>query len=396
MPGRGGPVSAGTGLSDAHLSLSETATRPKILVYGPFQPSEVACGISAAVRTFAGSRVRNYYDIELFSTFRTNRKRSLFERITFGVWLCAKTVLQMRRSGAVLADIHAVSDRSLLSHAAVMFGARLAGCPALLRIHGGDFHLIFERASGLQRLLTRFILRAATRVVVLSEIWRSRIKMIEPCTAVEVIPNSVDCLSFGQLSIRPPRKCRRILFLANFCERKGHFDAIEAIGKLVSEYPDLVLALGGENRDPGTMERIEREADRLGVRGRIEFLGTVSGDAKDQALRDADILILPSHTENMPVSVIEGMAAALPVIATRVGAVSEMIKDGETGLLLEARDPEALAQRLAQLLSDADLGRRLGRQAQRHAYATWDADLVAERTIELYARLIAGKISRVS
>lgn len=363
----------------------------KILVFGPVQPPQVACGVSSAVRAFAGSRVRDRYDIELVSTFRQQGNRNLFERLAYGVWLVAKTALRMIRSGAVLADIHAVSDRSLWIHAAVMFGARVAGRPALLRIHGGDFHQVFERAGGMQRQLIRFILRSATRLVVLSEGWRRRVEVIEPRAAVEVIPNMVDCRAYERLASHPPRQCRRILFLANFCERKGHFDALAAIAKLAPEFPDVVLALAGDDRDPGTRELLEREAERLGIRDRIEFVGTVSGEAKDQQIRDADILILPSHAENMPVSLIEGMAAALPVIATAVGAIPEMIQDGETGFVIEARDADALAERIARLFRDPDLGRRLGRQAQVRARATWDTDVVAERTLALYAQLTAGK-----
>ncbi|MBI5658009.1 MAG: glycosyltransferase family 4 protein [Nitrosomonadales bacterium] len=363
----------------------------KILVFGPVQPPQVACGVSSAVRAFAGSRVRDRYDIELVSTFRQPRERALFERLAYGVWLAAKTALRMMRSGAVLADIHAVSDRSLWSHAAVMFGARMAGRPALLRIHGGDFHQVFERAGGVQRQLIRFILRSATRLIVLSEGWRHRIATIEPRAAVDVIPNMVDCGAFDRLASRPPRQCRRILFLANFCERKGHFDALRAIAKLAPEFPDAVLVLAGDDRDPGTRDLLEREAERLGIRDRIEFVGTVSGEAKDQEIRDADILILPSHTENMPISLIEGMAAALPVVATAVGAIPEMIRDGETGFVIEARDADALAERLARLFRDPALGRRIGQQAQAYARATWDTEVVAGRTLALYEQLVAGK-----
>lgn len=374
----------------------EKGLRPKILVFGPIQPLQVACGVSSAIRAFAGSRVRDHYDIELISTFRTPRERKLFERLAYGVWLVVKTAQRMVSARAVLADIHAVSDRSLLSHAAVMFGARLAGRPALLRIHGGDFDRVFDNASGFQRRLIRFILNSATRVVVLSDGWRSRIAAIEPRAAVEVIPNPVDCRAYERLADRPPRPTRRILFLANFCERKGHFDALKAIARLAHEFPDVVLALGGDDRDPGTRDQLEREAGRLDIRDRIEFLGTVSGESKDKAVRDADVLILPSHTENMPVSLIEGMAAALPVIATTVGAVPEMIEDGETGFLIAPRDSEGLADRLARLFRDPALGRKIGQQAQNHARATWDADVLAERTVALYQKLTTGRGSHVA
>jgi glycosyltransferase involved in cell wall biosynthesis len=364
--------------------------RPKVLVFGPFRPPEEACGVSAAVRAFAGSSVRDRYDLELVSTYRPARKRGLLRRIAFGAWLGARTAVRTMHSAAVLADIHAVSDRSLLSHAAVMFGARLAGRPALLRIHGGDFDRVFERANGMHRAIIRLILRSATSVIVLSEGWRSRIGAIEPRAIVDVIPNSVDCKVFTALSKRPARDCRRVLFLANFCERKGHFDALKAIARLVPRFPDLVLALGGEDRDPGTRKLMERDAERLGILDRIEFLGTVSGESKMRAFHDADALILPSHTENMPISIMEGMAAGLPVVATVVGAVGEMIEDGETGLLINARDPKALAERLEGLFLDAEYARRLGRCGQAHACATWDADVVAKRDLAIYERIAPG------
>lgn len=370
------------------------ASHAKMIVYGPVRPPEVGCGVSSAVRAFVSSRVQEVFDVEVVSTFRPHRERRLPERLAFGVWLVFRTVAQMIRSRAVLADIHAVSDRSLLSHAAVMFGVRLVGRPALLRIHGGDFHCVFEQASGLKRLVIRFILRRATRVVVLSEIWRSRIAAIEPRAAIEVLPNPVDCQAYSHFALRTTRACRRILFLANFCERKGHFDALEAIRRLAPEFPDLRLALGGEDRDPGTRRQLERAAGEQGILDRIDFLGSVSGAAKDEAFRDADILILPSHQENMPVSVMEGMAAALPVVATRVGAVGEMIDDGRTGFLIDAKDPAALADRLARLCHDPELARRLGREAQRYAIATWDADVVADANLALFTRLIGGDPSR--
>ena len=292
------------------------------------------------------------FDIELHSTYRTPRSRTIAERLIYGIWLACKTMIQMIRTGAVLADIHAVSDRSLLSHAALMFGAQLAGRPAVLRIHGGDFDRVFEQAGAIQSRLIRLILRSASRTIVLSEGWRSRISAIEPKAKVEVIPNPVDCTAYERLSFRPIRKCRRILFLANLCTRKGHFDAIQALSKVAAEFPDIVLVLAGEDRDPGTRDLLDRELRKLNIRDRVEFVGTVSGVAKEKEIRNADVLILPSHTENMPVSLIEGMAAALPVIGTNVGAIPEMIKDGKTGFVVKVRDADALARRIADLCRD--------------------------------------------
>jgi len=295
---------------------------------------------------------------------------------------------------ASLSDVHAASGRSFLSHAAVVMGTRLAGRPALLRIHGGNFDHAFEQSSDAGKALIRLILRSASCVVVLGETWRDRVEAIEPRAYVEVIPNTVDCAAYEAMSCARNREARNILFLANFSECKGHFDALEALTRLAPRHPEVKLQLAGEDRDPGTRARLEREAGRLGIADHIEFLGSVSGSEKDEALRDADILILPSHIENMPVSIIEGMAAGLPVVATRVGAVGEMIEDEKNGLLIDPRDPEALAERLHRLLGDRKLREDLGQRARQRACALWDADVVAERNLALYDRLLARRTER--
>jgi glycosyltransferase involved in cell wall biosynthesis len=371
----------------------ERASKPAVLVFGPLQPEQVACGVSSAMRAFADSCVRERYRIAIHSTFRPARKRNIVQRLAHGVRLLVSTAFRMLRSGAVVADIHAVSDRSLLSHAAVMFGALLVRRPAILRIHGGDFHRTFETAGGAERRLIRLILRAASRLVVLSEIWRGRVAAIQPLARIEVIPNPVNCAQLAKLGGRSPRPCRRILFLANFCERKGHFDAIEALALVVPRYPDVLLVLCGEDRDEGAMARIQARCAELGITANVLFRGTVSGAAKDEEFRLADVLILPSHTENMPISVIEGMAAGLPVVASSVGAVPEMIRHGETGLLVTAQRPAELASSLESLLADSGLGRRIGATAARVACDTWDADVVACRTIAVYQQL-AGTAPR--
>jgi glycosyltransferase involved in cell wall biosynthesis len=384
-----GAHGTGTKLAEDGFSrVARSGVRPKVLVFGPYQPPTVACGISSAIRAFSGSRVGEHYDVEIVSTFRPDRNRGLTERLAYGVCRLAGTFVRTMWARAEIVDIYSASGRSLLSHAAVLFGARLAGRPALLRIHGGDFYGAFQRASSPQRALIRAILRAATRVIVLSESWRRKVLSIEPRVAIEVVPNSIDCKALSGAGARPSREPRRILFLANFSEQKGHFEALEALRQLAPKFPNVTLALAGADREPGMRQRLEHESKRSGILRHIEFLGTISAEAKEKALFDADILILPSHMENMPVSVMEGMAAALPVVATTVGALEDMIDDGKTGCLIEPGNADALAQRLDMLLRDAALCRRIGHSARRHAQTTWDADLVAETNLILYARVL--------
>ena len=102
----------------------------------------------------------------------------------------------------------------------------------------------------------------------------------------------------------------------------------------------------------------------LGLAGRVHFLG--QRDDIPDLLAALDIFVLPSHSEGVSLALLEAMAAGLPVIATAVGGLPEVVTDGVNGLLIPPQDPEALAQALARLLDDPALAKKLGENARQH------------------------------
>ena len=136
---------------------------------------------------------------------------------------------------------------------------------------------------------------------------------------------------------------------------------------------------------PGWVESDEGEF-RQKVANAVEgdawiVLGLVDAEDKPLLYRSVDIFALPSHVENMPNSLIEAMAAGLPVVASRVGAIPEMVDGGATGLLIEPRDTKALTRKLVQLLESQGLRSLLGTRAADHASAAYDM-VTLERELE--------------
>ncbi len=111
-----------------------------------------------------------------------------------------------------------------------------------------------------------------------------------------------------------------------------------------------------------------------------------------ELLRQADLFTMPSATEGMPITVIEAMACALPVVATAVGGFLELVKDGENGFLVPVGDAEALAQALARLIKDRDLLRRIGAANRRVAEEKFDIADTVRNYEALYLRLLEAKI----
>jgi glycosyltransferase involved in cell wall biosynthesis len=364
---------------------SSAPTRPRALIFGSFAETNIASGLDTALENLRGSPLASSYELVVVSLYRgETSNRSLIPRLAFGTWLLVRLICRFALERPAVADVHAVSGRDLLKNGAVVLAARATGVPVLLRIHGGNFASSYESARGVERSIVRWILRAADRVVVLSRRWEDVARSIEPAARTAVIPNSVDCDQFAGMSARRPSSAQDVLMLASFCERKGHFDAVRAAAMLKDKHPATKFLFFGSERDAGALAALRETARAESVSKSVEFLEPVFGRDKLEQIASASVFILPSHTENMPMAIMEAMAAGLPVVATTVGAIPEMIEDGKTGLLLEPRQPDQLAGAIARLLEDPGFRRRIGERAAEAARRSWDKSVVGEMTAKLY------------
>lgn len=219
---------------------------------------------------------------------------------------------------------------------------------------------------------------------------------------IRVIPNGVELDRFalpgGEEETAARAAVRRELGLAPEApavltpavlrEGKGHEALLEAAARLRERAPGVGLLLAG---DGGRREALEALAGRLGVGDAVRFLG--HRDDVPRLLAACDVVALPSRAEALPTALLEAAAAGRPAVATRVGGTPEVVVHGETGLLVEPDDPDALARALADLLLDPERARRLGRAARRRAEERFDLGLQVERTLALWSE-VAGAAGR--
>jgi len=158
---------------------------------------------------------------------------------------------------------------------------------------------------------------------------------------------------------------------------------------------DVLIAAAAEMRSPVRLEvfgrgslagELERQAREAGVDA--HFHGFVPDASK--RLRTLDVLVQPSRADNFPLAVLEAMAAGVPVVATRVGGVPELVLDGETGLIVEPENPAGLAEALDSLAADPDRRRELGRRGRERARDDFSPQRMARRTVGLYRDLCAS------
>jgi glycosyltransferase involved in cell wall biosynthesis len=259
--------------------------------------------------------------------------------------------------GPDLLHINLSSHGSTLRKLAVAGTARRVGLPYVVHLHGSRFAGYFEAGGPRLRAAIVRLFEGAARVVVLGNVWRDWLVARAPASRVDILPNAVAAPQ--GLAPRPPGAPVHILFLGRIGPRKGANELLQALAVL-SDAPWRATLAGD-----GDVSGAHASVARLGLAGRVTAPGWVGPAQVRALLADCDIVALPSHQENLPMSLIEGMAYGRAVIGTPVGAVADIVRDGETGLMVAPGDVAALAAALRRLIQDRALRERLGEAALR-------------------------------
>ena len=278
-------------------------------------------------------------------------------------------------SGADIVHVHLAADASLIRKLPIVWFAAKMKKPVILHFHIASTESLFVRSSS-------WVLSAlrshATLVIALSSSWKTEFEQRWPEIPTTVLPNPVSCSGNGAT-----RKSGTILFLGKLESRKGYVLLLEALPAILREFPTAQLWIAGH----GEIEKGKALARKLGVDSSVRFLGWVSGFEKQRILEEAEILCLPSFAEGVPMAVLEGMAHALPVVATPVGGIPDVIANGRNGVLIPVGHSAAISDAIMTLLRNPQERRRLGDCAQETVRNLCSLDQVAAMLSDLYLKI---------
>ncbi|GAA1172483.1 glycosyltransferase family 1 protein [Ornithinimicrobium humiphilum] len=245
---------------------------------------------------------------------------------------------------------------------------RLSRIPRVVSSHGEtymDDHDVYGRSLVLRTAL-RAALRGARAVTACSPEVAADLRARFDAGEVRIVPNGVTTPASGP---REPRAERRVILAAGRLEHNKGFDLLIEALPLLSEHVGLDIVGSGSQE-----EALRSRARELGLEERVRFLGPTSPSGVLQAMADADVVVVPSRKEPFGIVVLEAWAAGTPVVATSVAGPASFVTDGQDGLLVDPRDPRALAGALQRVLEDDGLWRSLasgGRRTVRRY--TWSA-----------------------
>ncbi len=263
------------------------------------------------------------------------------------------------------------------------------GIPYAVVLHGADVPDSQKGRFGavypLIKPLVRRVWRQAARVLAVSGALRDLALRTWPQGRIDIVPNGVDTERF-----QPPAEGRparadgtvRLVAVARLVEVKGLHVLIDALSRLPAAWRETVrLELCGSGPFEGELRRRIRAA---GLDAQVDFAGLVTYDDIPAKLLGADLFVLPSLQEGLPLSLLEAMASGLPVVAAAVGGMPDVVRAGANGLLAPAGDAAALAEALADLAGNVDRRSQLGAAARRDSLQ-WSWNAVWERYETLLA-----------
>jgi colanic acid/amylovoran biosynthesis glycosyltransferase len=265
---------------------------------------------------------------------------------------------------------------------------RLTGIPFSFTAHANDLFVgpaLLERKAADARF-----------VIAISEYNRRLLLDRCPTARVEVVHCGVDPARYAPVPLEA-RDRDHVVCVASLSTKKGHVHLIDALALLAEDHPSIALDLVGDGPERDSI--VGRARDR-GVAHRVRLHGARPAEDVRAALAQARLFALPSvrlssgRMEGVPVALMEAMASGLPVVASRLSGIPELVEDGVTGLLVAPGDPSALAAAMARVLEDDVLAAKLTRSARELVERSFSLAGEAQRLGDLFAESIAGASER--
>lgn len=333
---------------------------------------------------------------------QTNREKGKFDLHGLYKFISVyfRFLIELMRLDSVF--LYICSSRvGFLRDSVYILTAKLFGSRILAQYHGGNFDGFYGSQPAIYQSFIRLVLGRLSCLFVLGNSLKSMFHGLLPDDKISVLMNGIDPADFPMRTIQA-RSTLNILYLGHLTFPKGFYDLILAYRKLRGKYGDSVrLTFAGErvgykpalskflnerwseyylsniNAITETIEYFIDNSDDFGA----EYLGVVGPEERIRALHDADVFVLPSYTEGMSMSCIEAMSTGLPVITTSVGAMPEIVIDGEGGLITSVGSMDELARNIEYIMLDREKADSMGTYNRQYVIDNLTIRSVAERLL---------------
>jgi glycosyltransferase involved in cell wall biosynthesis len=353
--------------------------KKKLLVVGSLPPPYH--GVSVIIKSLLESPLTDSFDIMFLDI---SDHRSLENVNKFDV---INVVLAMKHSLLfIISLITHIPDIVYLSNSETFWGF-LRDCgfflPALflnkkvvVHSHGSHFKDFYDVEAPIWlKAIIRWIFRRVERVIVVCSRLKFNYTWLLPGNRIFVVEYGIKDLGNP---VKKPRKetKRQVLYLGNLIREKGFIDVIRCIPLVLYKISNIKFIFAGDWYEPADKLEVEEFIRNNELHDYVAFVGVVYGEEKENLLKGSDVLVFPTYyvMESFGVVIIEAMAAGLPVVTTAKACIPEIVIDGETGFIVEPKNPEQIAEKLTLLCENENLRARMGLAARQRflSYYTFE------------------------
>ena len=335
-------------------------------------------GISRVVGIWEKGGIFDGHAIEYFpSVTDNNGNKFLFFFKSFLTYLWKLT----RKPSLIF--VHTSSHNSFFRKSFFILPAILAGHNIILHVHPSHFYEFFIGLNGFTQKYVQFCLDHIMGFIFLTEDMKDKFISIYPKKPMWILPNPVHVKAL-QNKHSISRKKNRILFLGWFIPSKGIYELVDAIEILLAKGYLLYLDFYGTKQ----IDKLKDYIASKNLEKNIIVHGWINDQEKIDVLYRSTMLVLPSYTEGLPNVILEAMATRTPIIATHVGGLRELLRNGENALIVTPKDPVDLSEKISFLLSNPNIRDRLAENAYRQVKEKYDISKIKQNFDQIIKDII--------
>ncbi|MFP7171622.1 glycosyltransferase family 4 protein [Terribacillus halophilus] len=337
-------------------------------------------GITTVINHFRNNKFSNDVKITFLSTYVESTKIKMMSYYIFSLF---KLIFLLLFKNIDVVHIHMSERGSFVRKYFIFTLSKTFNKKIIIHMHGAEFHEFYVSSSKFLKKCIVKLLKDSDIVIALGNQWKKRILDIEPDTNIKVLKNAVDIPML-------PKKVKvntiHVLFLAVLIKRKGIVDLVHAASKLVGNLYDkynIVFDIGGSGAEEMEVKEL---VNKLGLSENFKFHGWIGNAKKKELLSKADIFVLPSYNEGLPMSILEAMSYGLPIISTNVGSIDEAVISGENGYLISPGNIEELSKAIEKIITDNQFI-TMGNKSYSYALTNFSNEQYFKKVEQMYLEL---------
>ncbi|MEI7475084.1 MAG: glycosyltransferase family 4 protein [bacterium] len=341
-----------------------------ILMVGPYAQG----GISSVINSFLESDLK---DKVLFEASYVEAP-TLQNWIRFIFFYIKYNYILLTNNNIKIVHIFSAEKGSLLRKAFILLAAKLYRKKTIINFHSCNPTLFYKDDAPIIKQFIKIILDNVDLILVLSNQWKEIIANKTSNKNIEVLYNPIVI----KTPVDSYNEVVNILFMGRIGQRKGAYDIIEA-AKLLRDQ-NIKITMCGD----GEVSQIREIVSQNSLENIINVSGWIKGKDVEDAYKNADIFILPSYNEGLPMSILEAMSYGLPIISTNIAGIPEQVIENENGFLITPGDVKTLAEKISVLSSDKQLREKMGARSYSIAKEKFDINVIVAQLNEIYSKAL--------